>query len=53
MTLSKAYVTRRIQDTGLDLLKGRVDFEVWEERRPVDRNVLLERERQSKVFSRP
>ena len=43
MGLPKVYVTRRIQDTGLDLLKGRVDFEVWEEPRPVDRSVLLEK----------
>ncbi len=43
MALPKAYVTRRIQDAGLDLLKGRVDFEVWEERRPVDRSVLFEK----------
>ena len=43
MALPKAYVTRRIQDTGLHLLKGHVDFQVWEERRPVDRAVLYDK----------
>jgi len=43
MTLPKAYVTRRIQDAGLNLLPGRVDFEVWEKTSPVEREVLLEK----------
>jgi len=43
MTLPKVYVTRRIQDTGLSLLPGRADFEVWEKVGPVDREVLLEK----------
>ena len=43
MPLPKAYVTRRIQDAGLSLLPGRVDFEVWEITAPVERAVLLEK----------
>ena len=43
MPLPKAYVTRRIQDAGLSLLPGRVDFEVWEKTAPVEREVLLEK----------
>lgn len=43
MPLPKAYVTRRIQDAGLGLLPGRVEFEVWEKTVPVDREVLLEK----------
>jgi hypothetical protein len=43
MTLPKVYVTRRIQDTGLSLLPGRADFEVWEKVGPVDREILLEK----------
>lgn len=43
MPLPKAYVTRRIQDAGLSLLPGRVDFEVWEKTAPVERAVLLEK----------
>ena len=43
MPLPKVYVTRRIQDAGLSLLPGRVDFEVWEKTAPVERAVLLEK----------
>ena len=43
MPLPKAYVTRRVQDAGLGLLPGRVEFEVWEKTVPVDREVLLEK----------
>lgn len=43
MSLPKVYVSRRIQDAGLLLLKGRVEFEVWEEIGPVERGVLLEK----------
>ncbi len=43
MPLPKAYVTRRIQDAGLRLLPGRVEFEVWGKTAPVDRDVLLEK----------
>ena len=41
MTLPKVYVTRRIQDSGMKLLDGRVEYEVWEEDRPVERSELL------------
>ncbi len=34
MPLPKAYVTRRVQDAGLGLLPGRVEFEVWEKTVP-------------------
>lgn len=43
MSLPKVYVTNRIQDSGLGLLSGRVDFEVWEEISPVKRDVLLKK----------
>lgn len=41
MALPKVYVTRRIQDAGLSLLPGRVDFEVWEKDAPMDRETFL------------
>lgn len=43
MSLPKVYISRRIQDAGMGLLDGRVDYEVWEEIGPVDRHVLLEK----------
>lgn len=43
MALPKVYVTRRIQDAGLSLLPGRVDFEVWEKDAPMDRETFLEK----------
>ena len=43
MSLPKVYVSRRIQDAGMRLLDGRVEYEVWEEIGPVDRRILLEK----------
>lgn len=43
MALPRVYVTRRIQDAGLSLLPGRVDFEVWEKDVPMDRATFLEK----------
>ncbi|MGI6784185.1 MAG: 2-hydroxyacid dehydrogenase [Aminivibrio sp.] len=43
MALPKVYVTRRIQDAGLSLLPGRVDFEVWEKDAPMDRETFFEK----------
>ncbi len=43
MALPKVYVTRKIQDAGLNLLPGKVDFEVWEKDAPIDRATLLEK----------
>ncbi|MGI6252663.1 MAG: 2-hydroxyacid dehydrogenase [Aminivibrio sp.] len=43
MALPRVYVTRRIQDAGLSLLPGRVDFEVWEKDAPMDRATFLEK----------
>ncbi len=43
VSLPKVYVSRRIQDAGLLLLNGRVEYEVWEEIGPVERGVLLEK----------
>lgn len=43
MALPKVYVTRRVQDAGIDLLKGRADFEVWEKNVPMDRESLLKK----------
>jgi len=40
--MPKVFVTRKIPQAGLDLLKG-VDFSVWEEDRVIPREVLLER----------
>ncbi|MDP1710727.1 MAG: D-glycerate dehydrogenase [candidate division WWE3 bacterium] len=40
--MAKVFVTRKIPQAGLDLLKG-VDFSVWEEDRVIPREVLLER----------
>lgn len=42
MALPRVYVTRRIQDTGLGLLPGRVEFRVWEKDHPIERKRLLE-----------
>ncbi len=43
MALPRVYVTRRIQDAGLNLLPGKVDFEVWEKDAPMDRATFLEK----------
>ncbi|MDI9371068.1 MAG: D-glycerate dehydrogenase [Synergistaceae bacterium] len=43
MSLPKVYVARRVQETGMSLLAGRVDYEVWEGDGPVDRAVLMEK----------
>lgn len=43
LSFPKVYVSRRIQDAGLRLLDGRVEYEVWEETGPVDRRILLEK----------
>jgi len=40
--MAKIFVTRKIPQVGLELLKG-TDFKVWEEDRVIPRDVLLER----------
>ena len=42
--MAKVFVTRKIPQIGLELLKG-TDFKVWEEDRVIPRDVLLERVR--------
>ena len=42
--MAKIFVTRKIPQVGLELLKG-TDFKVWEEDRVIPRDVLLERVR--------
>ncbi|MBC7811520.1 MAG: D-glycerate dehydrogenase [Burkholderiales bacterium] len=41
----KVFVTRAIFDAGLDLVRAACDANVWEEDRPIPRDILLERVR--------
>ncbi len=43
MEKPRVFVSRRIQDTGMRLLEGIVDFSVWESVDPPPREVLLEK----------
>jgi len=40
---TKVFVTREIPKEGLDLLRGKVDLEIWEEDRIIPHDVLLKR----------
>lgn len=42
MSLPKAFVAQRIQDAGLDILRGKVDFRLWEDDVSPDRATLLD-----------
>lgn len=41
--MSRVFVTRRIPEEGLNLLRGKVDLEVWKEDRVIPREELLKR----------
>ena len=43
MTRAKVYVTRQISEAALDLIRAEVDMDMWEEDRPIPRDVLLEK----------
>lgn len=47
MTRPKLFITRKIPDAGISLLKERFDLEIWPEYRPTPRDVLLERIREA------
>ena len=42
MALPKVYVTQKIQDAGLSLLQGRVDYRLWDSPIPPSRKTVLE-----------
>ena len=43
MDKPRVFVTRRIQDVGIRLLEGAVDYSIWDSVDPPPREVLLER----------
>ena len=43
MTKPKVYVTRRVPEAGIDLLRDVCEIEVWQEELPVPRDVLMEK----------
>lgn len=42
MTKPRVYITRRVPDEGLNLLKEKCTVSMWDNDEPVPRNVLLE-----------
>jgi glyoxylate reductase len=43
MALPKVLITRRIPDSGLEILENKVDMDIYEEDRPITKEELLER----------
>lgn len=43
MALPKVLITRRIPDSGLEILENKVDMDIYEEDRPISKEELLER----------